>query len=170
VSGTTGQVMALLDGWPIHHAELDVGRVLGGGEERDRHVGDLAGEVRDALTRSEVLISTSRAVVTGDGPDASLAIARSVSAALTRLTRQVMAAAPAWVVAKGGITSHDVAVGALGIRRAEVVGQMGRGIISVLRPVAADEAALDMPYVVFAGNVGDESALLDVVRTLTPTP
>lgn len=167
VSGTSRQVEALLRGWPVHHVELDVPLVLGDGTGRDRHVAELVEDACDALARSEVLISTSRTVVTGAGPEESLAVARSVSAALTGVTREVMAAAPAWVVAKGGITSHDVAVGALGIRRAEVVGQMGRGIISVLRPVAASEDALGMPYVVFAGNVGDDSTLLDVVRTLT---
>ena len=44
------------------------------------------------------------------------------------------AAHPAWVVAKGGITSHDVAVRGLGIRRAEVLGQLLPGLVSVFRP------------------------------------
>jgi uncharacterized protein YgbK (DUF1537 family) len=34
----------------------------------------------------------------------------------------------------------------------------------VLRPTEADPDAIGMPYVVFAGNVGDEGTLADVVE------
>ena len=61
------------------------------------------------------------------------------------------------MVAKGGITSHDVAVRGLGIRRAEVLGQLFPGMVSVFRPIEAAPEAVGMPYVVFAGNVGDET-------------
>ena len=47
-----------------------------------------------------------------------LAIAGEVSAAVTEVVRAALEARPAWVLAKGGITSHDVAVHGLGIRRA----------------------------------------------------
>ena len=77
--------------------------------------------------------------------------------------RLARAARPAWVVAKGGITSHDVAVRGLGIRRAEVLGQLFPGIVSVLRPIDAPPEVVGVPYVVFAGNVGNESTLADVV-------
>ena len=71
------------------------------------------------------------------------------------------------MVAKGGITSHDVAVRGLGIRRAEVAGQLFPGVISVFRPLDAEPEAIGQPYVVFAGNVGDEDTLADVVAILT---
>jgi uncharacterized protein YgbK (DUF1537 family) len=67
------------------------------------------------------------------------------------------------VVAKGGITSHDVAVRGLGIRRAEVVGQLLPGMISMFRPIEAAPEAVSTPYVVFAGNVGDDDTLADVI-------
>jgi uncharacterized protein YgbK (DUF1537 family) len=67
------------------------------------------------------------------------------------------------VVAKGGITSHDVAVHGLGMRRADVVGQLFPGMVSVLRPVEAADEAIAVPYVVFAGNVGDDNTLADLV-------
>ena len=66
-------------------------------------------------------------------------------------------------MAKGGITSHDVAVRGLSIRRAEVIGQLLPGMVSVFRPVEASPEAVGMPYVVFAGNVGDENTLADVI-------
>ena len=80
------------------------------------------------------------------------------------MVRAALKTKPGWVIAKGGITSHDVAVHGLGIRRAEVLGQLLPGMISVLRPTEADPDAIGMPYVVFAGNVGDEGTLADVVE------
>jgi len=74
-------------------------------------------------------------------------------ALISRITQRL--AKPSWVVAKGGITSHDVAVRGLGIRRAEVIGQLLPGMVSVFRPVEAAPEAVGIPYVVFAGNVGD---------------
>ena len=47
-----------------------------------------------------------------------------------------------------------------------MLGQLLPGMVSVLRPVDADEAAVGMPYVVFAGNVGDENTLSHVVAVL----
>src|SRR5262249_21943806 len=82
------------------------------------------------------------------------------------VVRQALAARPAWIIAKGGITSHDVALHGLGIRRAEVAGQLYPGLISVLRPVDGLAAAIGMPYVVFPGNVGDEQALTKVVAIM----
>ena len=57
------------------------------------------------------------------------------------------------------------AVRGLGIRRAEVLGQLFRGIVSVFRPVEAAPEAVGVPYVVFAGNVGDENTLAEVIET-----
>ncbi|MFZ0046724.1 MAG: nucleotide-binding domain containing protein, partial [Streptosporangiaceae bacterium] len=70
------------------------------------------------------------------------------------------------ILAKGGVTSHDVAVHGLGIRRAEVAGQLFPGLISVFRPVDAAPEAVGVPYVVFAGNVGDDGTLADVVAIM----
>ena len=75
----------------------------------------------------------------------------------------MLPARPAWVVAKGGITSHDVAARGLGIRRATVLGQLFPGLVSVFRPVDAAPEAVGTPYVVFAGNVGDETTLASVI-------
>ena len=52
-------------------------------------------------------LRTSRALVCS--ATGSLAITRRVCAALSRATRQALAAEPAWVTANGTITSHDVA-------------------------------------------------------------
>lgn len=74
-------------------------------------------------------------------------------------------APPRFALAKGGIASSDVACEALQIRRAMVVGPMLPGIVSLWQPV--DGPAQGIPYVVFAGNVGHEDSLSEVVRKLS---
>ena len=72
---------------------------------------------------------------------------------------------PAFVVAKGGITSSTVATQALGIRKALVLGQVQPGI-----PVWQADAGSkfpEIPYVVFPGNVGEPDTLRRVVEILT---
>jgi uncharacterized protein YgbK (DUF1537 family) len=143
--------------------ELDVPSLISGHGDV---VADVARQVTAALGRSDVLLATSRAVVPGPDRAGSLAIARAVSAALASIVRAALTARPGWVLAKGGITSHDVAVHGLGMRRAEVAGQLFPGVISVFRPLDAAPEAIGMPYVVFAGNVGDDGTLRQVVAIL----
>ena len=72
---------------------------------------------------------------------------------------------PDFFVAKGGITSSDMATKACRIRRAQVMGQALPGI----PVIQAGEGARwpGMLYIIFPGNVGDENALYDVVKKLT---
>ena len=108
---------------------------------------------------------TSRELVTGRDGEESLDIARRVSSGIVELVARVLELAPPrFVIAKGGITSSDVASEALRIRRARVVGPMLPGIVSLWQPQGGP--AEGIPYVVFAGNVGTEASLADVVRTL----
>jgi uncharacterized protein YgbK (DUF1537 family) len=162
VSQTSRQVAALRARGGITAIELDVPGVLSGADV----AAATARRVTDALGRTDVLLYTSRALVPGsDGAD-SLAIARKVSDALSRTVRAALVAKPAWVIAKGGITSHDVALHGLGIRRAEVTGQLFPGVISVFRPLDAAPEAIGVPYVVFAGNVGSDETLWQVVAIM----
>ncbi len=160
---TNRQLAALRAAGGTTGVELDVPSVLSGSGDV---VAATARRVTAALARSDVLLFTSRAVAAGgDGAD-SLAVARRVSAALSAVVRAALAAQPAWVIAKGGITSHDVALSGLGIRRAAVAGQLFPGLISVFHPIDAAPEAVGMPYVVFAGNVGDGGTLAQVVAIL----
>jgi uncharacterized protein YgbK (DUF1537 family) len=162
VGQTSRQLAALRARGGIASVELDVPAVVAGREV----AADTARQVIAALHDGDVLLYTSRAVATGTDGAGSLAIARTVSAALSRIAGQALAARPAWIVAKGGITSHDIAQQGLGIRRAEVAGQLFPGVISLLRPLDAAPGAMGVPYVVFAGNVGDDETLADVVSIL----
>ena len=163
VSNTSRQVAALRACGGTIDIELDVPSILSGAGDV---VATAAQQVANALSRSDILLYTSRTFIAGRDRADSLAIARRVSAALSRTVREALAAKPAWVIAKGGITSHDVAVHGLGIRRAEVAGQVFPGMISVFRPIDAAADAIGVPYVVFAGNVGDDRTLGQVVAIL----
>ena len=149
--------------------ELDV-RLLADATRRDAHVAEATEQVVAALGSTDVLLCTSRELLRGSDADASLAIARATSTAVVQVVRGALAARPAWVVGKGGITSHDVAVRGLGIRRATVLGQLLPGQVSVFEPVEAAPEVVGTPYVVFAGNVGDEQTLAHVVDVMRGGP
>lgn len=69
---------------------------------------------------------------------------------------------PRYVIAKGGITSSDMATKGLNMKKATVVGQAAAGV-----PLwRCDEPTCKHPglsYVVFPGNVGGEDTLFEVV-------
>jgi uncharacterized protein YgbK (DUF1537 family) len=162
VGHTSRQVAELRARGATTDIELDVAAIAGGAGDV---AADVSRRVAAALVTSDVLVYTSRDVISGRTGD-SRAVGRAVSAALSRVVSEALAAGPAWILAKGGITSHEVAVQGLQIRRAEVIGQLFPGMISVFRPIDAAPQAIGLPFVVFAGNVGDDATLADVVTIL----
>lgn len=169
---TTRQVGALLELPGLRTVELDV-TALVADDSAAAEIDRCAAALAEAADHGDVLLMTSRQrLVLGTG-ESSLELARRVSAALVELTRRAVAGVDlAWVVAKGGITSHDVATDGLQVRRATVLGQLFEGIVSVWRNESGDARAelVGLPYVVFAGNVGDESTLRDAVLALRGEP
>jgi len=163
---TSRQVAAAQTRGNLTEVELDVSTLLDP-DRGARHVRDTGRRVAAELATGDVLLYTSRTLRIGTDAQQSLAISRTVSTAVIEVVRAALPAHPAWVIAKGGITSHDVAVRGLGIRRATVLGQLLPGLVSVFRPIDAASEAVDTPYVVFAGNVGDDDTLADVVDLFT---
>ena len=145
--------------------ELQVERLLDD-EQRVAHVDETVAQIRQNLESNDCVVYTSRTLVSTDDPAESLAIARSVSDAVVEVVQKVRTARPAWVIAKGGITSHEVAHRGLGIRLATAEGQFFPGQISLFTPVEAPPEVLGTPYVVFPGNVGGRDALAEVVARL----
>jgi uncharacterized protein YgbK (DUF1537 family) len=171
VDHTSRQVAVLRARGATTDIELDVPAIVTDpGAAAAGDAGDViaatARRVADALASSDVLLYTSRTFVAAASAADHLALGRIVSAALSHIVHEALAARPAWILAKGGITSHDIAVHGLGIRRAEVIGQLFPGMISVFRGVDAAPGAVGLPYVVFAGNVGDAGTLAQAVAVL----
>jgi uncharacterized protein YgbK (DUF1537 family) len=161
VSTTTRQVERLVAETGIATLEIDVQRLL---QEPHREASRLGAEI-DALlaTKQSVMVMTGRELVTGRSADESLLLSCEVSLHLSAIVAS-LAQTPAFLIAKGGITSFDVANKGLGLRRGYVLGQIAPGV-PVWRIDEADHFH-HVPYIVFPGNVGDEETLLTVYRTL----
>ena len=165
VEMTTRQLELALALPDVRPVELSVPRLLDAGA-RDGELDRVVSEVDQGLAEAEVVVYTSREVVRGGAGRTGLEIGVSVSDALVEVMRRVDRRTPlAFVVAKGGITSSDVGTRGLGVRRAEVAGQMLPGIISVWI-LPEDSAFPGLPYVIFAGNVGEEDSLARIVEIL----
>ena len=146
--------------------EIDVEKLLG--DNADSHLDQTVDTVVDALHGGDVIVHTSRLLIKTDDAAESLRIARTVSAAVVAVVNRTLKTfPPRFVIAKGGITSSDVAAHGLEIRHGIVRGPMLPGIVSLWEPV--DGPAKGIPYIVFAGNVGDDQSLADVTRKLSNT-
>ncbi|WP_296180108.1 four-carbon acid sugar kinase family protein [uncultured Mobiluncus sp.] len=162
---TTRQLARLESRIPLKQVEIEVAAVISQ-DQPDVLIQQVVSEVCRALESGSVVVYTSRNLVKGQDQADSLRIARLVSQAVVRVVQGVIARVkPQFVVAKGGITSSDVAEKGLEIRRAWVRGPMLEGLVSLWS--APDGLGAGIPYVVFPGNVGDEDSLRQVVEKLT---
>lgn len=130
-------------------------------------------EVNRCLEREEACIRTGKTVCcyttrtlitadTGDKED-ELRLSVKISDAVQSLVGRLNVT-PAFVIAKGGITSSDVGTKALAVKRANVLGQIKPGI-----PVwqTGKESRFPLtPYVIFPGNVGEITTLREAVEVL----
>lgn len=99
-----------------------------------------------------------------DTKEAALLRSVRISEAVLSLVKNLKVK-PAFVVAKGGITSSDIGVKALGVKRAKVLGQIQPGI-PVWR-TDPESKFPDIPYIIFPGNVGDDESLYKVAKILS---
>ncbi|KAA8542841.1 hypothetical protein F0562_023993 [Nyssa sinensis] len=131
-------------------------------EEREEEINQTA-EMADIFlgAHKDTLIMTSRELITGKTPSESLEINFKVSSALVEITRRITTR-PRYILAKGGITSSDLATKALEAKRAKIVGQALAGV--PLWQLGPESRHPGIPYIVFPGNVGDSKALAEVVR------
>ena len=158
VPKTTKQLQCLRDNASdLVAIELEV-EVLIDDSKRDAAVADAKTRVNSAIESGQnVVLYTSRAYVTSGAAKTDLALGQRVSLAIVEIVSS-LTIQPAFLVAKGGITSSDVATKGLDVKRAQVMGQILPGV-----PVwkLSDESRFPgMAYVVFPGNVGDDGALL----------
>ena len=98
----------------------------------------------------------------GSGED-ELIITRRISKAVTDIVRE-LEVVPRFILAKGGITSSDIAVHALKTERAMILGQIAPGV--PVWKLGEESKYPGMPYIIFPGNVGDTYTLRDIVIQL----
>jgi uncharacterized protein YgbK (DUF1537 family) len=163
VPQTTTQLAALQAQTPIAAVVLEVADLLDP-SRTDRAVRRASAAVNHHLANGrDVVLFTSRRLVTGSGDQDNLAIGRQVSDRLIAVV-QALRSPPRYLVAKGGITSSDVATRGLEVQRAEVLGQVLPGV-PVWR-LGPESRYPGMAYIVFPGNVGDTDALVTIYRLL----
>jgi len=142
--------------------EIDVSRLL---------TTERASEIQHAVTVAEknihdgktAAIYTSRALITADDRDSNLEIGNRISSGLTAVVRGIETR-PAYIIAKGGITSSDTATAALNVQQATVMGQIAAGI--PVWKLGQESRFPGMAYIVFPGNVGDDHTLAQIAQQL----
>lgn len=163
---TTSQLEELKKVEGIRFIEMDSDLVLQEGaleQEVERILAISETCIREGTT---VAIYTKRRLLEIEHDTKEAALVRSVriSDAVQSLVGRLKVT-PAFVVAKGGITSSDVGTKALLVKRANVLGQIRPGI-----PVwqTGEESRFPgTPYVIFPGNVGEVETLREAVEILT---
>jgi uncharacterized protein YgbK (DUF1537 family) len=134
-------------------------------DRREGAIQEAIDAVNDAWAGGvDALLFTSRTVLQNRADEAAnLRVGRQISSALVAIVRG-LARQPAWFIAKGGITSSDMATEALGIRHATVLGALIPGV-PVWRAVD-DARGPEVPRVIFPGNVGAEDDLARAMQAL----
>ncbi len=167
VPKTTEQLVALRSGCTLTVIELDVAALLDPARAPVLVAQAITGMNEAIAAGHDTLVSTSRTLITGETSATSLAIGETVSRALVEIV-QGLASRPRYVLAKGGITSSDIATRALGVRRAMVRGQLLPGV--PVWQLGPETRFPGVDYIVFPGNVGDRMALQQAVSQLQTRP
>lgn len=183
VPKTTEQLECLIDGRgdQLKRIVLDVELLLAHKENLETAVSAAVNLAGEYITKGEdVLVMTSRKLITGADEVSSLNIGSVVAAALVLFLR-LLVPRPRYVIAKvllpytgdfsfftkffqGGITSSDAATKSLGMRRAEIRGQAASGV-PLWRCTEPTSKFSGITYVVFPGNVGERHTLRDLVAS-----
>ena len=115
----------------------------------------------------DVCIYTSREYYRNDSQnensDKNLIFSSRISEGLVKVV-QVLKIKPSFLVAKGGITSSDIGVKGLNVKRAMVMGQVQPGI--PVWELGPESRFPGLPYIIFPGNVGSDDTLKKVVEIL----
>ena len=164
VPKTTTQLEYLKKKLPIDYVEINARNILNDNifsREMDR-VTKAANTIleNDKL----VVIYTSRELIKGETGDESLRIVNRISRGMVEVMKNI-SVRPKFIIAKGGITSSDIATKALGIKRALVKGQIIPGV--PLWELNDCEKFPNLSYMPFPGNVGDQTSLYNAVKKLT---
>jgi len=151
----------------VRGIELAVERVIHSTAEAEVVSREVGQQLEVAIQAGRVgVVYTSRKLVTSANRVENLAIGKSVSHALIAVLHSVRSR-PRFIIAKGGITSHDVAQKGLGAARARVLGQLFPGV-PVWRLESGPRSRFEgVPYVVFPGNVGGPESLMQAVQLLS---
>jgi uncharacterized protein YgbK (DUF1537 family) len=155
VKKTTQQLENLLQAEGTCAIEVDVQRILDDANTLIIETLDTIQQVVD--NHLTPVIYTSRQEIRLDNANQRQHLGQQISDFLVDVVRQ-LPYSPAYLVGKGGITSHDILTKGLGIKSARVLGQIINSVPCVMTH--------DFPYIIFPGNVGNEQSLREVYEKL----
>lgn len=163
VKKTTEQLKYLLKLPNICAIEIDVEQLLGDKNCRDATITQVVRETEKSLNNnlSPVLFTSRLLVKDNQDPQKNISIAKNISAALVEIVSSLHVE-PACIIAKGGITSSDLAVKALGVVKAKALGQVLPGVPVIETGFGSKWPG--MPFIIFPGNVGDETSLMQAFQ------
>jgi uncharacterized protein YgbK (DUF1537 family) len=163
VPNTSRQVEILQQQNLAYGLEVNVGNLLKT-DRREIEIHRIAQLANQKLSEGEdVFVYTSRTLIFGEDAHKSLLIGQSISSGIIQILNEITVR-PRYVLAKGGITSSDVATEWLGVKRAMVLGQLSRGVsVWQLGPESRYDG---MAYIVFPGNIGKPESLAEVVSIM----
>ena len=158
VPGSTSQLESLLDLPNVYGLELEVEKVLRKDKE---HTASVIERANMLLNESkDTVIYTSRNVITGSSPEEYLEIGAIIANAMTAVVAGI-SATPRYVISKGGMTSSNIILNALNIKRATVPGQISPGVL-VLQ-MGSESKYPGSKLILFPGNVGGPTAISEVI-------
>lgn len=150
VKKTTTQLNHLLECDGVKGVELSIERIL---ESPDELMTEVLNEISNTASQHLTpVVFTERKEVRIDDADKRQHLGQTVSDFLVDIVRN-LPYKPSYLIAKGGITSHDILTHGLNVKYARVMGQL----LSAVPCIMTDTC----PYVIFPGNVGNETALKD---------
>ena len=162
VPKTTRQLQHLKANANIHPMELEVRMILNAKEEKQFLLRQYSDRINDLLRNGEdVVLYTSRDLITANSSKENLSIGSKISDFISEIVKGIIIH-PKYLIAKGGITSCDIAIKALGLKRAIVYGQALPGI--PVWKLGGESKFAGLPYIIFPGNVGDDDAITTVVN------
>ena len=143
--------------------EVDVEVILS--EKSKEYIASIISKIdKNIESGKNVIVYTSRKLITGNNTNSTIDIASKVSQALVDLVNGIQIR-PKYLLAKGGITSHDLAIKGLGMKRSKVLGQILPGI--PVWEMGEETRFPKLLYIVFPGNVGNEKSLSEIIQKLT---
>ena len=164
VKKTTQQLEKLQELDDIEFIEFNHLMVLESDEKLEAEIQRVIDKTEDNLKKGiTTAVMTGRELLKMDTKEESLRVSVKISEALVSIVTR-LSVQPKFIIAKGGITSSDVATKGLSIKKALVLGQVAPGIPAW--KAGPESKFPGMSYVVFPGNVGAVTTLRDVVAMM----
>lgn len=166
VNRTTSQLKQLevFDGNLVTMIEFNQHLILGNhfDEEIDRVIKKAETTITQGKT-AVIFTKRERIDLPNGNREEQLQLAVQISDAIVKIISKIKIR-PSYILSKGGITSSDIAVKALNIKKAYVLGQIKPAV-----PVWYAENSSkfnDLHLIIFPGNVGNDDTLKEIVELL----